>query len=103
MGHQVTKVVNAGGVPRGVGVLERVVEHIGVAVEALGVGGVGHERIRLHKAHEGGVVVVRPVVQQPRPVQPLPGVVVRRGQRALSATVVKGDEWIYSPLIRGTS
>jgi len=55
---------------------ERVVEHIGIAVQRLRVARLRHNGVRLHEAHERGVVVARPVVQQPRvPVQPLPGAV----------------------------
>jgi len=49
-------------VSRGVGVLERVVEHVGVAVEGLGVARLRHHRIRADEAAQQRIIEPRAVV-----------------------------------------
>jgi len=49
----------------GVGVFERVVEHVGVAVEGLGVARLRHHRIRADEPAQGGVVEAGAVIIQP--------------------------------------
>ena len=51
--------------PGRVGVLERVVEHVALAVEGLGVARLRHHRIRADEAAQQRVVEPRPVVIQP--------------------------------------
>ncbi len=48
--------------PTRVGVPERVIEHVGVAVEGLGVAGLRHHRIRAEEPAQGRVVVAGAVV-----------------------------------------
>lgn len=52
--------------PAGVGIGERVVAHIAVAVEILRVGGVGDEAVGRHKAAQARIVPARAVVTQPK-------------------------------------
>ena len=50
----------------GVRVLERIIPHVRISVKVLRVGGVGHNRIRLHKAAQSGVVISSPIIHQSR-------------------------------------
>lgn len=51
--------------PRGVGIFERIVQDIAVPVQAAGVAGLGHNRIRLREPAQRGVVVSCVVKVQP--------------------------------------
>jgi hypothetical protein len=53
--------------PRRVHILQRVIEHKGIAVQCLRVGEVGHEGVRRDEAAKFGVVEARPEVHEPQP------------------------------------
>jgi len=65
-------------VPGRVGTVQRVVPHIRVPVQRLRIGEVRADAVRAEEPSQGGIVVARAVVEQPRPVPLLPRVVQRR-------------------------
>ena len=79
--------------PARVGVSQRVIAHIGIAVPVQGVVKVRHQRIRLDEERQRGVVPARVVVVQPAErLCQLPGVAVGGGQLALGrARLAKGS------------
>ena len=65
--------------PGRVGIPERVVEHVGVAVEGLGVAGPGHHRVRADEPAQGRVVEAHAVIVE-----------AQRGLLALAGEAVVG-------------